>query len=207
MKNIFFIITILCCSFVTKAQDDEIRYTMAYSTITMMVKSNHFCNRYIIPGQEPVCGFYSSYNNTMYMADGSFMKQINPDFLYDALGKCIDTLRFDDGPRPYAMIEKDVTITRVDYETNTIYAKTDGAEIVIETFNNDIDKFYEKFYKHNRLGAVRLHLILRNWNYTPESEDSYVQNSTRIFRKIHFKGSKAKNEEKLLHEVEYQKEN
>jgi membrane-bound lytic murein transglycosylase MltF len=105
------------------------------------------------------------------------------------------------------MMEFDVTITKVDYETNTIYAKTDGAEIVITTFNKEIDNLYDQFYKHERLGAVHMHLILKNWDYTPESEDSYQANTSRIYKKIHYRGKKAKNtEDEQIHNLEIQKE-
>jgi hypothetical protein len=189
-----------------QAQTDDVTYTMGYHTIDIAVKGDHFLNRYIAPGKEPVCGFYSRYNNTMYMNGGEFIKKLNPDYIYESLGKCADKFSFDNGPRPYAMMEFDVTIDKVDYETNTIYARTDGADLVITTFNNEIDALYDKFYKHDRLGAVHMHLILKNWDYTPESEDSYRENVTRIQSKSHFKGKKAKNNEDLLHEYEIQKE-
>jgi hypothetical protein len=190
----------------TNAQSSEIAYTMGYNTIDINVTADHFLNRYIAPGQDPVCGFYSKYNNTMYINGGEFIKHLNPDYIYESLGKCATQFSFNNGPRPYAMMEFDVTIDKVDYETNTIYAKTDGANLIITTFNDEIDAFYDTFYKHERLGAVHMHLILKNWDYTPESEDSYRDNVTRLRSKSHFVGKKAKNNEELLHDYEIQKE-
>jgi hypothetical protein len=187
------------------AQDEEIRYTMGYHTIDIKVNNDKFLSRYMQPGKDAVCGFFSTYNNTMYFGDGKFMKELNPEYIYESLGRCVDSFAFDNGPRPYAMMEFDVTILSVDYETNTIYAKTDGALITINTFNKEIDAFYDKFYKHERLGAVHMHLILKNWDYTPESEDSYMANTKKVYKRIHYRGKKAKNEEELLHELELQK--
>jgi hypothetical protein len=200
------VLLVMLFSTASFAQDEEFRYTMGYHTIDIKVNSDKFLNRYISPGKDPVCGFYSKYNNTMYFGEGKFLRHLNPEYLYESLGRCIDSLAFDNAPRPYAMMEFDVTIVRVDYETNTIYAKTDGAEIVINTFNKEIDAFYDKFYKNERLGDVHMHLILKNWDYTPESEDSYQANTTRLQRRVHYRGKKAKNAEELLHEVEYQAE-
>jgi hypothetical protein len=168
------------------------------------VHKTHFLHRYIQPGKVAVCGFYSSYNNHFYMEDGRYKADINPDYLYEALGTCIDSIVFDNSPRPYAMLEFDVKIESVDYETNTITCSTDGATIIITTNNSEIDRLYNKFYKVDRLGAVYTHIILKNWHYTAESEDSFADNTVGLRRKTHFRKTKAKNDDILLNDVEYQ---
>jgi hypothetical protein len=186
------------------AQDHNMDHTMGYHAIEIKVTNQHFLHRYIQPGKEPVCGFYSKFNNTMYLPDGQFIKDINEDYLAEPIAQCAESFSFANSPKPYAMMEFNVTINKVDYEKNLIYATTDGAELIIETFNKDIDKLYAKYYKKDRLGVVRMHLILRNWDYQAESENSWAENTKARRQKSHWRKKKAKNRnEELYHGVEY----
>lgn len=202
MKKFAFFIAFLCWSWAAIGQDAGVSHTMGYYTIEIKPTSAQFFKRYMAPGKEPVCGFYSIYNKTMYFCGGGKFEVENTDYIHDALGPCCDKIVFNDGPKPYAMMQLDVEIIRVDYETNKIYCKADGAEIVIETFNKEIDELYNKFYKNDRLGNVKTRLILKNWTYEPESEKSYAENTKKIKRSW-WKPKKAKYKETYMHPSEY----
>jgi hypothetical protein len=182
-----------------------VSHRMGYSSIKFSNINKNFLRRYVAPGKEASCGIYTAFNKTLYLCDGTLVKTENTDYIYEALGACCADIMFNDGPRPYAMFQLSVEITRVDYETNTIYGRCDGADVVIETFNEEIDAWYKKFGKRETLAPLHLKLMLRNWHFTPESEDSYVSNTTKVRRKAKFKAKKAKNVEKYLHESEYMK--
>jgi hypothetical protein len=204
MKKIFCLILVFL-SLNTFAQDADVNYTMGYSTITFKIKNKGFLRNYTETGKTAVCGVYSKYNATMYKCDGTQLKVINADDISDATELCCTFLKFDDGPRPYAMFDLHVIINRIDYETNTIYASANGAEIEIVTFNKEIDAWYKAYGKRENLTPLHIKLNLRNWNYTPESEDSYIVNTKKSIRKVHYRGKRAKYSEKLIHESEYMK--
>jgi hypothetical protein len=207
MKKVITLLAVLfCITSVVYAQDNEqLTHTMGYSSIIFKPNNKSFFKRYMPPGQEGVCGIYTAYNKKMYTCDGQIVDVTNTDYILDALVVCCTNLVFDDGPRPYAMFNLDATITRVDYETNTIYAQCEGGTLEIQTFNKEIDAWYKRFGKQSNLTNPMIHLILRNWNYTPESEDSYTQNLEKPRKRVKFKSKKAKNQELYLHESEYYK--
>ncbi|MFM2387340.1 MAG: hypothetical protein RL660_2097 [Bacteroidota bacterium] len=204
MKKLLVVLTLVCFGFAGYAQDD-VSYTMGYSTVKFSNIKRNFLRRYVAPGKEAVCGIYSSYNKVLYNCDGTQLKVENNDYIYEALGPCCTEMMFNDGPRPYAMFSFTAEIIRVDYETNTIYARADGADIVIETFNTEIDAWYKKYGKRESLVPLRVNLVLRNWHYTPESEDSYATNTKKYRKKAKFKKKANKNDEKYIHESEYMK--
>jgi hypothetical protein len=202
----FLVIAFLASTFANAfAQDPELTHTMAYSTVKFNVTDAVFLRRYIAPGKEAECGIYTQYNRKMYTSTGSVIKVENVDYIYPAIGNCVKEVFFNDGPRPYAMFDVRGEITKVDYETNTIEVKCDGATIIVETFNKEIDAWYKRFGKTQNLGNPHVHLILRNWNYTPESEDSYASNTTKYRKKVKFKSKRAKNQEAYIHDSEYMK--
>jgi hypothetical protein len=205
MKKITLFLSLLCASFYVLAQDPTITHTMAYHKIEIIPTKTSFFKRYIAPGKEAICGFYSIYNNTMYLCGGGKFKVPNVDYIHDALQPCCEKIVFDDGPKPYAMMQFDIIIEKIDYETNKIYAKADGADIVIETFNKEIDELYNKYYKADRLGKVRMRIILKNWTYEPESNESYAENTVKYRKRAHWKTKRARNREKYMHESEYMK--
>jgi hypothetical protein len=204
MKKIALLLACLWVSFNVLAQEVGIKHTMGYYRIEIKPTKAQFFKRYMAPGKEPICGFYSAYNKTMYLCTGGKFEVANEDYLYDGMIACCEKISFNDGPKPYAMMELEMEVTKVDYETNKIYGKVDGAEVVIETFNKEIDEFYNKFYKSDRLGIVRVKLLLKNWTYEPEAEKSYAENSKKI-KRSRWKTKRAKNKEKYMHESEYMK--
>jgi hypothetical protein len=205
MKKLFIFAFALLAFSRVSAQDPELTHTMAYSTVKINVTDATFLRRYIAPGKEPVCGIYTAYNRSLYTSNGPTVKVENTDYIYPALGTCVKEVFFNDGPRPYAMFEVRGEVTKVDYETNTLEVKCDGATIVIETFNKEIDAWYKRFGKTQNLDNPHVHLILRNWNYTPESEDSYATNTVKYRKKVKFKTKRAKNQESYIHDSEYMK--
>jgi hypothetical protein len=205
MRNLCYILIVFLSAFTAvQAQDAAVTYTMGYYKIEITPTKPGFFKRYIMPGKEGVCGLYSSFNKTMYLCDGNRFEVENTDYIYPALNSCCEKMTFMDGPKPYAMFAFDAQIINVDYENNKIYARVDGADIVIETYNKEIDALYKNYFKDDRLNAVRIKLILRNWTYEPESEESYAKNSKKIKRN-RWKPLRAKNKEKYMHDSEYMK--
>jgi hypothetical protein len=204
MKKIL-LFAILLFTFGAQAQDVDVMYTMGYTSITFHVKDKTFFKNYTKAGTESVCGIFTKYNNCIYNCDGKPIKVENTDDISDAKEACCTELKFDDGPRPYAMFDLYLTIVRVDYETNTIYAKTEGADVEIVTLNREIDAYYKVYGKRSALVPLNIKMVLRNWNYTPESEDSYVHNTKKKVRKVHYRSKLAKHEEKYMHDSEYMK--
>ncbi len=206
MKKILsLIIAIIGLHFYSVAQDADVTYTMGYKTISIKLNNTNLLTRYLRPGKEVVCGLYSKYNNTLYHCDGTVTKDINEEYLQTGGYNCCTSFMFNDGPRPYAMMELPLEIIHVDYETNTITARMDGADVVIETVDEEIDLLYKRFYKQNRLDNVQMRMILKNWSYTPESEKNFAEVSKPFQKKVKWKTKRAKNAEKYIHDSEYMK--
>jgi hypothetical protein len=206
MKKILSLIITLCClQLASNAQDADVTYTMGYKTIEIKLNNTNLLTRYLRPGKEVVCGLYSKYNNTLYLCDGTVIKDINDEYLQTGGYNCCKSFLFNDGPRPYAMLELPIEITNVNYENNTITARMDGADVTIETVDEEIDLLYKRFYKSTRLDNVKMRLILKNWSYAPESEKNFAEASKPFKKKAKWKSKRAKNAEKYLHDSEYMK--
>jgi hypothetical protein len=198
-------VTICLLQFVSNAQDPDVKYTMGYKSIDIKLNNTNVLTRYLRPGKEVVCGFYSKYNNTLYHCDGTVTKEINEEYLQTGGYECCNGFLFNDGPRPYAMMELPLEIINVDYETNTITARMDGADVTIVTVDEEIDLLYKRFFKVQRLDNVKCRMILKNWAYEPESMMNHEVAMKPFKKKVKWKKRGAKNAEKYLHDSEYMK--
>jgi hypothetical protein len=205
-KILFLLFWSAIIPFASNAQTPDAKFLLGYYNIKIKPTGKQFLSYYQEPGKRQLCGFFSKYNSVFYVCGGGKLKVTNTDFVTSAAEICCDSMVFNDGPKPYAMMELPVQIENVDYETNTIIAKTDGAIVEIETFNKEIDAFYNANYRNKpQFGPVRLILTLRNWSYEGESTESYAQMKKSAKPRKKFKGKRAKVKEEYLHDSEYMK--
>ncbi len=186
------------------AQNPDVQFKMGYFTIKLAPTKKHFLSNFTMPGKEALCGFYSKYNNTFYPSKGGKIKVDKEEYITAAEEICADTIFFNDGPKPYAMMELPVQISEIDYDFNILKGTTDGAYVEIETFNKDIDAFYNKYYKNrNQFGPLRVNLVMKNWNYDGESAESFAMLKENAKPKKKYRGKRSKYEEKYIHSSEY----